>query len=204
MASAWAQPFHQQVFTGKDVLYEKFTVAFQAMYFDTEKKPHAEKALCALKQTKSVAAYTHLFMIYVHGCGWEARTLLSQYTQGLHKDIRLALVLAWTTFETLAKVLQLALKIDNKINGADAGQSAPTATANPTAMDISAVSARLSEDNKTRLMKQGLCFEGGEHAQLAAKAQTVVQQQPVKALVPKDYDQYLAMFRKKGSQSLPH
>jgi hypothetical protein len=40
-------------------------------------------------------------------------------------------------------------------------------------------------------------------AQLAAKAQTAVQQQPVKTLVPKEYHRYLAMFKKKGSQALP-
>ncbi|PLW14974.1 hypothetical protein PCANC_02244 [Puccinia coronata f. sp. avenae] len=90
VSSAWAQPFTQRVFTGNEVTYEKFTVAFQAMYFDTKKKSRAEKALHALKQTKSVAAYTHAFMIYVHNCGWEARILVSQYTEGLHKDICLA------------------------------------------------------------------------------------------------------------------
>jgi hypothetical protein len=81
VASAWAQPFTQRVFTGNKVTYEKFTVAFQAIYFDTKKKSREEKALHALKQTKSVAAYTHAFMIYVHDCGWEACTLVSQYTQ---------------------------------------------------------------------------------------------------------------------------
>ncbi|PLW38523.1 hypothetical protein PCASD_13772 [Puccinia coronata f. sp. avenae] len=47
----------------------------EAMYFDTEKKSRAEKAIRALQHTKSVAAYTHTFMIHAHDCGWEARTL---------------------------------------------------------------------------------------------------------------------------------
>ena len=127
MASAWAQCFTTCIFAGEEVTYDEFLTAFQAMSFNTKKRACAEKALRALKQTKTVAAYTHAFMIHAHNCGWEAWTLVSQYTQGLHKDIRLALVLAQTLFETLAEVSQLALKIDNKIHGADKGQpSAPT------------------------------------------------------------------------------
>jgi hypothetical protein len=77
---------------------------------------------------------------------------VSQYTQGLHKDIRLALVLAQMTFDTLAKVSQLALKFDNKIHSADAGQPNPPATTNPNAMDISAVNARLSNTDQARMI----------------------------------------------------
>ncbi|PLW19984.1 hypothetical protein PCANC_10170 [Puccinia coronata f. sp. avenae] len=47
-ASAWAQPFTVKVFDGADVSYEEFSMAFQAMYFDSEKKTCAEKALQAL------------------------------------------------------------------------------------------------------------------------------------------------------------
>ena len=71
------------------------------------------------------------------------------------------------TFETLAAVSQLALKIDNKINGADTGQPAPATPANPTAMDISAVNARLLDANKSRMLKQGLCFRCGKHSHIA-------------------------------------
>jgi hypothetical protein len=166
LASKWAQPFTQRIFSGKPVGYNEFTVAFQAMYFDTEKETRAEKALRALKQTKSVAAYTHAFLVHAHNCGWEAPTLVSQYTQGLHKDIRLALVLALTTFETLTEVTQLALKIDNEINGADASQSTPVAPADPNAMDILAVNARLSESDRQQMMRQGLCFQCGEHSHI--------------------------------------
>jgi hypothetical protein len=172
-ASVWAQRFTQQVFTGDPVTYNEFTVAFQAMYFNTEKKSLAEKALRALKQTKSVAAYTHTFMIHAHDCGWEAGTLVSQYAQGSHKDIRLALVLARMTFETLAAVLQLALKIDNEINGANSSiTTSAAAQADPTAMDISAVNARMSDAEKARMMKQGLCFRCEEHGHLARDCPT--------------------------------
>jgi hypothetical protein len=167
LASKWAHPFTQRVFAGEEVTYNEFTVAFQAIYFDTEKKTCTEKALRALEQTKTVAAYTHTFMVHAHNCGWEAQILVSQYTQGLHEDIRLALVLARTNFNILAKVSQLALKIDNKIHGADAGQPNPPATKDPNAMDISAVDARLSNTDRARMMRHGLCFQCGEHGHVA-------------------------------------
>ena len=157
----------QRIFAGKAVAYNKFTVAFQAMYFNTKKKSQAEKALRALKQTKSVAAYTHTFIGHVHNCGWEAQTLVSQYTQRLHKDFRLALVLARTTFETLAAVSQLALKINNEINGADAGQTTFSGPVDPNAMEILAVSSCLSKADKTRMMLQGLSYQCGKHGHLS-------------------------------------
>jgi hypothetical protein len=38
-AGAWAQQFTTRVFAGKDVTYKEFSTAFQAMYFDTRRKP---------------------------------------------------------------------------------------------------------------------------------------------------------------------
>jgi hypothetical protein len=122
LASAWAQQFTACVFAGEEVTHKKFSTAFQSIYFDTEKKSWAEKALRALKQTKTVAQDTHAFSLHTHNTGWEPCTLVSQYTQGLKKDIRLALVLAQTKFDSLEAVSQLALKINNKINGTDAAQ----------------------------------------------------------------------------------
>jgi hypothetical protein len=150
LASAWVQRFTARVFAGKEVTYEQFSTAFQAMYFDTEKKSCAEKVLRALKQTRTVA----------HDAGWEPSTLISQYTQGLKKDIRLALVLARTEFDTLAAVTHLALKIDNKINGAEAapGPEPAATTKDPEAMDILVFKGRLSESERLRMMHAGLCF----------------------------------------------
>jgi hypothetical protein len=137
------------------------------MYFDTEKKSRAEKELRALKQMKTMAAYTQALMIHAHNCGWEQQTLVSQYTQGLHKDVQLALVLARTTFDKLSDVSHLALKIDNKIHGADANPIAPTPTADPNTMDILAVNAWMSDADRTWMMRQGLCFWCEEHGHLA-------------------------------------
>jgi hypothetical protein len=150
------------------VSYEEFSTAFQAMYFDTEKKSQAKAALRSLKQTKSVAHYTHTFNIHAHNAGWEPHTLVSQYTQGLKKDVRLALVLARMDFDTLAAVLQLALKIDNKINGAKATvPNPPAAPKDPDAMDTSAFKGRMSDSERNQMMKAGLCFQCEAHNHLS-------------------------------------
>jgi hypothetical protein len=59
LASAWAQPFTVRLFAGEDGSYKEFSMAFQSMYFNTEKKSQAEAALRALKQIKLIAQYTH-------------------------------------------------------------------------------------------------------------------------------------------------
>ena len=38
LASTWAQRFTTRAFAGKEVTYKEFSTAFQAMYFNTEKK----------------------------------------------------------------------------------------------------------------------------------------------------------------------
>jgi nucleoid-associated protein YgaU len=49
-ASVWAQPMTQRLFNGGVVEYEEFSTAFNNMYYDTEKKTRAEKALRMLRQ----------------------------------------------------------------------------------------------------------------------------------------------------------
>jgi hypothetical protein len=58
------------------------------------------------------------------------------------------------------------LKIDNKINGADPGQTTSTGSGDPNAMDILAVSTHLSDTDKAWMMRQGLCFRCGERGHL--------------------------------------
>ncbi|KAH9440772.1 hypothetical protein Pst134EA_009595 [Puccinia striiformis f. sp. tritici] len=66
-ALAWSQQFSDKLFLDEEVKYQDdFSVAFAAMYFDSEKKPKAEAALRKLKQTKSVADYTHQFNIHAN------------------------------------------------------------------------------------------------------------------------------------------
>ncbi|PLW38016.1 hypothetical protein PCASD_09939 [Puccinia coronata f. sp. avenae] len=167
-ASTWAQPFTQRLFAGKDVTYESFLTAFQCMFFDTEKKNRAEKILRALKQTRLVAHYTHQFNMHAHDTGWEARTLVSQYTQGLKKDVQLALVLARTEFKSMEAVSNFTLKGDNEINGtSDPSPATNAPTNNPNAIDLSTFKGRLSEAERTRMMRAGLCFRCGKHGHLS-------------------------------------
>jgi hypothetical protein len=137
------------------------------MYFNMDKKSRAEAALRALKQMKSVADYIHLFNIHTHHSGWEQRMLVSQYTQGLKKDIRIALVLSRTEFDLLVEVAQLALKIDNEINREDAGPNPLPAQADPNAMDVSAFKGQMSNRKQNQMMRAGLCFWCGEHSHLS-------------------------------------
>jgi hypothetical protein len=70
-------------------------------------------------------------------------------------------------FEKLTELSQLALKVDNKINGTKAGHNSPAAASNHNTMDILAVNTCLSEAKKVRMMRQGLCFRCEEHGHLS-------------------------------------
>ncbi|OAV85353.1 hypothetical protein PTTG_30588 [Puccinia triticina 1-1 BBBD Race 1] len=95
-------------------------------------------------------------------------TLMSQYQQGLKKDIRLALVLARTQFTALTDLSNLALKINNEINGADQYATDLTATAaDPNAMDVLAMRGPLTSADKASMMQAGLCFFCGEKGHIA-------------------------------------
>jgi hypothetical protein len=94
-------------------------------------------------------------MTHANDSGWQTPTLVSQYTQGLHKDIRLALVLARTTFETLEAVLNLALKIDNEVNGANTTTTLTTAIPDPNAMDLLVFREQISKGERNQMMRAG-------------------------------------------------
>ncbi|OAV99943.1 hypothetical protein PTTG_01443 [Puccinia triticina 1-1 BBBD Race 1] len=89
--------------------------------------------------------------------GWETTTLMSQYHQGLKKTIRLALVLA-REFTALTDLCNLALKINNEINGANPCSTDSTHTVDPNAMDLSAMRGTLSTTEKADMMRARLCF----------------------------------------------
>ncbi|KAH9459587.1 hypothetical protein Pst134EA_019729 [Puccinia striiformis f. sp. tritici] len=138
------------------------------MFFDTEEKARAKASLRALKQTKSVVVYTHQFNTYAPDAGWEVPTLISHYRQGLKKDVRLALVVSRAKFETLAKISNLALQIDNELHGAaDPTTSTSSHAPDPDAMDLSVMRGHLSPDEKARMMRAGLCFCCGTKGHLS-------------------------------------
>ncbi|KAH9440087.1 hypothetical protein Pst134EB_030720 [Puccinia striiformis f. sp. tritici] len=131
--------------------------------FCAEKKPKAEAALRKVKQTKTVDDYTYQFNVHAHNTGWEASTLISHYKQGLKSNVQLALLISRSNFETLVDISNLSLKIDNEINGTDSSANPTTAgtVADPDAMDLSAMNGRLSDVEKARMMRAGLCFGAG-------------------------------------------
>ncbi|OAV86729.1 hypothetical protein PTTG_29754 [Puccinia triticina 1-1 BBBD Race 1] len=141
-ASKWAQPFTTKLFAGQPVLYLKFATAFQMMYYNTKRK-----ALQQLKQEIGSALH---------------------YQQGLKKHVRLVLVIARAHFTALTNLSKLALKINNKINGANhyTGDHNPTST-NPNAMDISAMRGALSSLDKATMMWAGLFFHCGNKGHIA-------------------------------------
>jgi hypothetical protein len=171
-AGSWAQPLTSELFnadTAHLVTFERFVTNFKAMYFDTEKKAKAERALRNLTQKTSVAAYTHEFNIYATATGWETPTLISQYEQGLKKEIRVAMVMNQEDFSSIEQIANLAIKIDSKLHGA---VSSATTTfhvpADPNAMDISAGFVRLSDDERARRLRTGSCFRCNIQGHLAS------------------------------------
>ncbi|KAH9446988.1 hypothetical protein Pst134EA_028972 [Puccinia striiformis f. sp. tritici] len=162
-ALIWAGQFSDRLFRAEEVKYdEDFAVGFSSMYLDSEKKTKSEAAIRKLKQTKTVADYTHQFNIHANSTGWEATTLISQYRQGLKSNVRLALLISRTDFTTLADISNLSLKIDNELNGSETTTSQTTTSATPSsdpnAMDLSAFRGQLSDAEKTRMMRNGQCF----------------------------------------------
>ncbi|KAA1108385.1 hypothetical protein PGT21_050227 [Puccinia graminis f. sp. tritici] len=165
-ASSWAQPWMKKVMSDTEAISkDDFDTQFTAMYCDTEKKTKAEASLRALKQTKSVSHYTHQFNLHAHNTGWAPAVLVSQYRQGLQSQIRLMLLMSRTEFSELADIATLALQIDNELHGL-----APTETAktpDPNAMDLSVMRGRLSDAEKTRMMRAGQCFQCGNQGHIS-------------------------------------
>lgn len=97
--------------------------------------------------------------------GWEISTLISHFCQGLKTEIRLHMV--QRSFSKLEEITELAIIIDNEINGIRQGNSLLSQTVastnrvsiNPDAMDISAFSITREEYDRRRL--NGLCYNCG-------------------------------------------
>jgi hypothetical protein len=96
-------------------------------------------------------------------------TLISQFEQGLKKDIRVAMVLVPQSFNTVEEISNLAIKIDNKLHGvADTSTVISSPSVDPNAMDLSAVNTRLSDEEKLRRMRTGNCFRCNGQGHIAS------------------------------------
>ncbi|EHS62707.1 uncharacterized protein PGTG_22610 [Puccinia graminis f. sp. tritici CRL 75-36-700-3] len=65
--------------------------------------------------------------------------------------------MARTEFLELADIATLALQIDNELHGLNP-TAEPTKTPDPNTMDLSVMRGRLSDAEKTRMMRAGQCF----------------------------------------------
>lgn len=62
-----------------------------------------------LNQTKSTAMYTHTFNLQIHYKYWGVLKMISQYTQVLKKNVRVALPLSWKEFTNLTKLSNVSI-----------------------------------------------------------------------------------------------
>lgn len=165
-ANLWGQPILKRLLDGdSSVTFSEFSTSFRATFFDTNRKARAEKEIRLLTQTKTVAQYVMRFNLLAPITGWELSTLISHFRQGLKTEIRLQMV--QRTFSKLEEITELAVVIDNEINGIRHGDSLLSQTVlstnrvsiDPDAMDISAFSITREEYDRRRL--NGLCYNCG-------------------------------------------
>lgn len=175
-ANLWGQPLLKRILdetTAGSVTFSEFSTGFRATFFDTDRKARAEKEIRTLTQTKTAAAYVMRFNLLAPITGWELSTLISHFRQGLTKEIRLQMI--QQTFTKLEEITDLAVRIDNKINGIRHNDSLLNHTASstnrmsidPDAMDISAFSISREEYDRRRL--NGLCYNCGLGKHLASE-----------------------------------
>ncbi|OAV96794.1 hypothetical protein PTTG_10307 [Puccinia triticina 1-1 BBBD Race 1] len=98
--------------------------------------------------TRSVADYTHSPVQHASAAGWEIPTLISQYRQGLKREMQMGLIVSHTTFATINKVASLALELDTAMSGAENGTAPIKQKIDPDAMDLLALNGQLSDSKK--------------------------------------------------------
>ena len=169
-ASSWARPYTIAAVKGQPVSFDQFNIDFEAMYFDTTRKDTAIRTLRSLRQTKSVADYTYAFNCQAPLTGYRTEDLIDLYRLGLKSEIHSALIMHPTPFTTLTEITNLAIKLDNALNGARHFQpfvGSNTSNAprpDPDAMDISAATTSLPDRSEMRA--RGLCFHCGKSGHL--------------------------------------
>lgn len=67
----------------------QFTRDFSAIWFATQKNTETQKFLLPLKKIKEIAQYTHKFNWHAYNMKWGVPIMISQYAQGLQKEVQL-------------------------------------------------------------------------------------------------------------------
>lgn len=139
---------------------------FEPMFFNTYKQVKDEKAIRVLKKTKSTPNYTHKCNLHLRDTTWEVLKLISQWTQDLKKNIRVALLLSQEDFTNLAGLSNFTISLDNTINGSDntTKHVRTNLLHESDTMDIIVAQTYLSPTNKAKIA--GLCFQRGNQGHI--------------------------------------
>lgn len=128
-ASRRAHPITQQLLEGTRIDYAWLTQRYKAICSNTKKRAKAENDICALKQKKFTAMYTHKFNLHLHYTTWKLPTLISECTQGLKNNISVAFLLSYAEFTDLNDLFNCDISLWNTINISDDTLTSPI---NPT------------------------------------------------------------------------
>ncbi|PLW15111.1 hypothetical protein PCANC_13285 [Puccinia coronata f. sp. avenae] len=111
----------------------------------------------------------------------------------------MALVLARTTFETFEAVLNLALKVDNEVNGANTTTTSTTATPDPNTMDLSVFRGQMSEGERNQMRRAGLCFRCAKQGHLLRNCPIKGKGKPATACISELEEELKRLKGRKGS-----
>ena len=171
-ASIWGQSLTDQLLDQekmKLVTWKKFIESFKGTFFDSERLAKAEKDLRALTQTRAVVDYWIKFSELALIVKWPESVLLSQFKQGLKREITVHMVR--DVFEEVEDMAKLAIKLDNEINKREVhnhqttithSSSSSAAAIDPDAMDCSAYRFNISGDEYNRRGVSGACYSCGK------------------------------------------
>lgn len=178
-ASIWSQSLTDQLLDQekmKLVTWKKFIESFKVTFFDSERLAKAEKDIRALTQTRTVVDYWIKFSELALIVKWPENVLLSQFKQGLKREITVHMVR--DEFEEVEEMAKLAIKLDNEINKRNVNAHHPVVSSNsllnsnttvdPDAMDCSAYRFNISNDEYYRRGISGVCYNCGRSDHLVA------------------------------------
>lgn len=125
-ALQWIQPAMTKYLsdekTPKDVneLFEKWGVfkdKVRGNFGVINQAVHAKQLLQRIKQRRSVHDYTAEFQSYAVQTDWEGSVLMTMYKQGLKPELRKELLRSGAETDTLEKLCNEAIRIDNEFYG---------------------------------------------------------------------------------------
>ena len=115
-AGTWFQPnMNSSKVEFTFTTWATFVEALRAAFDDPDAYQTAERQILALKQDRDCSSYHAAFVPLATILGYDARTKISYFRRGLHRELRKALSYQGTTPEDFDAFVQLCIKIDNQI-----------------------------------------------------------------------------------------